>query len=65
MWTYVTMFFNLDKYYQNYQSSGNSSQFYIEKFKLLSKLDIKLVIYTDEQSKNLKFFNILKTLIYL
>ena len=53
MWTYVSMYFNLDKYYDNYEGKGNSSKFYVEKFKLLSKLGIKLVIYTDKESKDL------------
>ena len=47
------MFFNLDKFYKSYNISGNTSNFYIEKFKLLSQLDLNLVVYTDKQSKDL------------
>ena len=50
MWTFVSMFFNLDKFYKKNNSSDyNSSTFYIEKFKYLIELNIQLIIYTDQE----------------
>ena len=54
MWTFVSMFFNLDEFYiKNNIESYNHSSLYIKTFKNLAQLNINLVIYTDDNTKNL------------